>query len=487
MRQLSSLDAQFLNIESATTTGHVGGLVVLDASSAPGGRLRLEDLRDLLEQRLHLLAPLRQRLVEVPLGLGWPYWVDDPDFDLEYHLREIALPAPGGDEQLAEQLARVHSWPLDRTRPLWEMYLVHGLAEDRQALYTKIHHAAIDGLTGAEILTVIMDVTPEPRIVEAPPQPWLPPPLPSGAEMLQRGVTSLVLQPGELLRTLPQSLPHLIDIPGAANVPGAQAISDLADAALRLVTGSGREDEPHPLAAPRTPLNGPITAHRRFSFGSVPLADVKAVKDAYDLTVNDVVLTLCTAALRRWLLDHDALPEVPIVVAVPVSTRAASDDHTEGNQISVMVAPLPTNEADPRKRLLLVQEAMVEAKRHFEAVPATILQDLSAVIPTALSGLAARALFQLATAPGPPFNLYVSNVPGAQSPLYVSGARVLGVYPLSPVTHLTGGLTVTAFSYDGALDFGLIACRELVPDVWNLVDYLRDALAELLELTEPSG
>jgi len=423
----------------------------------------------------------------VPLGLGWPYWVDDPDFDLEYHLREIALPAPGGDEQLAEQLARVHSWPLDRTRPLWEMYLVHGLAEDRQALYTKIHHAAIDGLTGAEILTVIMDVTPEPRIVEAPPQPWLPPPLPSGAEMLQRGVTSLVLQPGELLRTLPQSLPHLMDIPGAANVPGAQAISDLADAALRLVTGSGREGEPHPLLAPRTPLNGPITAHRRFSFGSVPLSDVKAIKDAYGLTVNDVVLTLCTAALRRWLLDHDALPEVPIVVAVPVSTRAAGDHHAEGNQISVMVAQLPTNEADPLKRLLLVQESMVGAKQHFEAVPATILQDLSAVLPTALSGLAARALFRLVTVPGPPFNLYVSNVPGPQLPLYVSGARVLGVYPLSPVTYLTGGLTVTAFSYDGALDFGLIACRELVPDVWNLIDYLRDALAELLELTEASG
>jgi WS/DGAT/MGAT family acyltransferase len=367
------------------------------------------------------------------------------------------------------------------------MYLVHGLAEGRQALYTKIHHAAIDGLTGAEILTVIMDDTAEPRVVEPPPQPWLPPPLPNAAEMLQRGLTSMALQPAELLRTLPQSLPHLMDIPGAANVPGAQAISDLADAALRLVTGSGREGEPHPLVAPRTPLNGPITAHRRFSFGSVPLSDVKAIKDAYGLTVNDVVLTLCTAALRRWLLDHDALPEVPIVVAVPVSTRAAGDHHAEGNQISVMVAQLPTNEADPLKRLLLVQESMVGAKQHFEAVPATILQDLSAVLPTALSGLAARALFRLVTVPGPPFNLYVSNVPGPQLPLYVAGARVLGVYPLSPVTYLTGGLTVTAFSYDGALDFGLIACRELVPDVWNLIDYLRDALAELLELTEASG
>jgi len=490
MQQLSALDAQFLHLESPTTTGHVGALVVLEAVGSPADQLRLEDLRDLLEQRLHLVRPLRQRLLEVPLGLGLPYWVDDPDFDLEFHLREIRLASPASDEQLAEQLALVHARPLDRNRPLWEMYLVHGVGEGRQALYTKVHHAAIDGLTGAEILSVLMDSTPEPPLVEPPTHPWHPPALPGRAEMLQRGLASLLLQPGEILRTLPQTLPHLMDIPGAANVPGAQMISELADAALRRATGSGREEESRPLVAPRTPLNGAITAHRRFSFGSVPLADVKRVKDAYGLTVNDVVLALCTTTLRRWLLDHDALPAIPIVVAVPVSTRPSPPDPDggHGNQISVMWAQLPTHEADPLKRLVLVQQSMIEAKQHYEAVPASMLADLSAVIPTALSGLAARALFRLVTAPGPPFNLYVSNVPGPQLPLYIAGARVEGVFPLSPVTHLTGGLTVTAFSYDGALDFGLIACRELVPDVWNLVGYLGEALTELLELSAaPAG
>ena len=215
----------------------------------------------------------------------------------------------------------------------------------------------------------------------------------------------------------------------------------------------------------------------------MPLEDVKRVKDASGMTVNDVVMALCTSVLRRWLLDHDALPTVPIVAAVPVSIRTDDPEVEQGNELSVMFAQLPTHVADPAERLRLVQDALAEAKQHFEAVPATILQDLSALVPTALSGLAARAFFRMAAAPGPPVNLFVSNVPGPQLPLYVAGARVLGVYPVSAVSDLTGGLNITLFSYNGALDFGLIACRELVPDVWNLIGYLHDALEELLELT----
>jgi diacylglycerol O-acyltransferase / wax synthase len=483
MQQLTSLDAQFLNVESATTVGHVGSLLLLDPSTAPGGRLTLDLVRDVLEPRLHLAPPLRQRLVQVPLGLGRPYWADDPDFDLEFHLREIALPGKGTHEQLGEQVARIHARPLDRARPLWELYLVHNVEGGRSAIYSKIHHAAIDGVSGAEILATLMDLSPEPRVVEPPDQPWAPPPLPTDAEMFGRGVLQAVQQPAQLARSLPKSLPHLVDLPGAANIPGAAAVSSVAGALARAI-GQSDGGEHRKLSTPRTPLNGPITAHRRFAFGSLPLDEIKQVKNAFKMSVNDIVLALCTSALRRWLLDHDGLPQVPIVVAVPVSIRTKDGSDNTGNQISVMLADMPTHLPDPRARLEFVANSMTTAKRYFQAIPATILQDLSAVVPTALNGLAARALFKLVTVPGLPFNLFVSNVPGPQLPLYVAGARITGVHPVSAVTDMTGGLNITLFSYNGALDFGLIACRELVPDVWNLIDYLRDALDEMLDLVD---
>jgi WS/DGAT/MGAT family acyltransferase len=485
MRQLSSLDAQFLHVESSTTVGHVGCLILLDPAQAPGGELGLDRLREVLEPRLHLAAPLRQRLVSVPLGLGRPYWVDDPDFDIEFHLREIGLPAPGDDAQLAEQVARVHARPLDRTRPLWEMYLIHNVSGGRQGLYSKVHHAAIDGVSGAEILATIMDVTVEPRVEEAPDELWAPDPLPTPGELVGRGLAAMAAQPFELIRTLPTSLPHLAELPGAGLVPGAQVISDVADSLVKMASAGamGRQVQPRKLTTPRTPLNGAITAHRRFAFGSLPLEDIKTVKNAFAMTVNDVVMALCTSALRRWLLDHDGLPDIPIVVAVPVSIRT-DESGANGNQVSVMLAEMPTNLADPGERLAAVHVAMADAKTQFDAVPASILQDLTAVIPTALSGLAARAIFSIMTVGVFPFNLFISNVPGPQLPLYVGGARVLGVYPASAITDLTGALNITLFSYDGALDFGLIACRELVPDVWKIIGYLRDSLDELLALVE---
>ena len=484
MKQLSSLDTQFLHVESPTTTGHVGGVLVLDPSTAPSGELTIDDLRALYESRLHLAAPLHERLVEVPLGLGNPYWIHDPAFDLEYHLREVALPPPGSAEQLGEQVSRIHARPLDRSRPLWEAYLIHGLEGGLVALYAKVHHAAIDGISGAEILATVLDVTVEPRTVEPPEPDWQPSSVPDPFTLAARGLASSVLRSGRMLTSLPRSLPHLADLPGAKNLPGVRAVSDAADAAVSTLTGSsaGRRNDERDLTVPRTPFNGPITAHRRFSYGSVPLDDVKRVKNAFGLTVNDVVMAMTTTALRRWLLDHDALPPIPLVAAVPVSIRSDGDEGSIGNHISVMLAHLPTHVADPAERLQAVAASMVEAKARFEAVPATILSDLSAAIPTALSGLASRSLFRLVTMPGPPFNLFVSNVPGPQLPLYVAGARVRGIHPVSAVTDLTGGLNITLFSYDGALDFGLIACREMVPDVWRLIAYLVESLEELLAL-----
>lgn len=208
---------------------------------------------------------------------------------------------------------------------------------------------------------------------------------------------------------------------------------------------------------------------------------VKRVKNHFHMTVNDVVMALTATALRRWLLDHDALPTSPLVVAVPVSIRG--DDRTrEGNQVSVMLTEMPTHIADPEERLCFMRDAMADAKRHFEAVPASLLQDLANVVPTALSGLAARALFRLATVPGVLFNLFVSNVPGPQLPLYIAGAQVEGIYPVSAISDMSGGLNITLFSYNGALNFGLIACREMLPDVWNLIGYLQEAMDEMVAL-----
>ena len=482
MKQLTSLDAQFLNVESSTTTGHVGALLALDPSTAPGGELTLESVRDLMEQRLHLCPTFRQRLIEVPLGLGLPYWVDDPDFDLEYHLRDVALPAPGDEQQLAEQVARIHSFPLDRSRPLWEMYLIHGVGGDGAALYYKIHHAAIDGVSGGEILATLLDSTVEPREVGLPDDDWAPQQLPGLAEVIARtSVANAQLTAHSLVR-LPRSLSYLADLPGAANFPGAHQVSAVADAALAMTSRRirPRQHTARALEVPHTPFNGPITAHRRFAYGSVPLEQVKKIKNAFELTVNDVVMALTTTALRRWLLDHDALPTIPLVAAVPVSVRADGAGGIAGNQVSVMIASLPTHIADPVDRLEAVHASMLEAKDSFEALPATLLQDLSAVLPTALSGLSSKALFQLATAPGLPFNLFVSNIPGPQLPLYVAGARVQGIHPVSAVSRVTGGLNLTLFSYDGALNFGLIACREMVPDLWKMIGYLADAADELI-------
>ena len=480
MRRLTSLDAQFLNIEDRTTTGHVGAVVVLDPSATPHGELDLDAIRAVLEPRLHLASPFRQRLVEVPFGLGYPYWVDDPDFDLEYHLREVGLPQPGTREQLGEQVARIHSRPLDRSRPLWEMYLVHGLADGRLALYSKVHHAAIDGISGAEILAAIMDVTPEPRMVD--PEDWDPDDVPSSWQLLPRALTSVADRTADLVTGLPRSLPHLGSLPGAHQVPGVRAIGD-ATTAVRAFVGRPARRVPsrRELVAPRTPFNGPITAHRRFAFASVPLDEVKTVKNAFGMTVNDVVLAMTAGVLRRWLLDRDALPSAPLVAAVPVSVRD-DDAETGGNQVSVMVVSLPTHIGDPAARLEAVSEEVAIAKAEFDTLPASILQDLSAVLPTALSGQASRALFRLVTAPGALFNLFVSNIPGPQLPLYIAGGRVEGIYPVSAVSDVSGGLNITLFSYDGSLDVGFIACREMVPDVWRMAGYLRDELDALLAL-----
>lgn len=483
-RQLSSLDAQFLNAETSTTFTHVGNVTILDPKDAPGGPVTLDCLRALIASRLHLIAPLRWRLHQVPLGLDLPYWVDAGTLDLNHHVRQVRLPAPGTDEQLGEQIARLAETPLNRDQPLWECYLVDGLAGARQALYTKVHHAVIDGTSGAEVLAVVFDLDPQPRHV-APPDAAAEPEQPPGSvEMLRRGARRTANVPVRLARFAPSLLPHLLDVPGAASVPGAGLLGALAGRIARLTGRTQYALAPRPVP-PMTPFNGPITARRAFAFTALPLDEVKAVKNVLGFTVNDVVLALCTTALRRWLLEHDALPGGPLVASIPVSVRTPEQIGTAGNEISFMLATLPTDVPDPTARLVILQASLAAAKERFAATPARLLHECSAAIPQLLHGLASRTLLRAATAGAPPFNLFVSNVAGPQVPLYAAGARVTGNFPVSAVSDIGGGINITVLSYDGHLDFGIIVCRDMIPDVWDIAGYLRDALTELTEFTAP--
>ncbi|MEU4834683.1 wax ester/triacylglycerol synthase family O-acyltransferase [Streptosporangium sp. NPDC023615] len=489
MRQLNAVDTQFLNFETSTNVANIGGLAILS------GGLSRADLVALLARRLHLAAPFRMRLVPVPLGLDHPYWTEEPAVDLDYHVRELALPAPGSDEQLGEQVARLHARRLDRRLPLWEMYLIHGLAGGRTALYMKVHHAAVDGVTGADVLAGLLDTSPEPPELAGPAEPAEPgSPAPGepgegeGAidtrEMLARGIAKAVTNPANTVRFLAGAIPHLDEIPLVSQMPGARTISRATRHLVGLVAGTAAEVPAMPrMVVPRTPFSGRISAHRRFAFTTLPLEDVKLVKNALGVTVNDVVMALCAGALRQWLLKRDALPDQPLVAGVPFSLRTPGDRRT-GNQVTIMITTLATQVADPLERLMAVRDAMRLIKDRSSLAPARWLQQMSDMMPSALTGLASRAAFNLFAESAGPINVLISNVPGPQLPLYISGARLLAYHPVSVVTDASGGLNITVFSYDGSLDVGVIACREMVPDVWTVTDYLADALVELKLLVE---
>lgn len=472
MQQLSGLDAAFLAMETSAVYGHVGSICVVDPSTCPTP-LTLERLQAVIGERLHLVPPFRRRLAEVPFGFDQPYWVEDPDFDIEFHVREIGLSAPGDDKQLADQAARLHARPLDRSRPLWEIYLISGLSGGRMAIYSKIHHAAIDGVSGNDILAAVLDLTPEGRELEEPP-PWRPDHVPGPVPLLARSMISLAGQPvraAKLTADLARSLPHLAMSPSRPRLPVVDRLLPRRGASA-VLSQTG-------LRAPRTPFNRPVTPHRRWAFCTVPIADVKAVKRAADATVNDVVMALCAGALRRWLQDHDALPDVPLIAAVPVSVRTEAEKGKLGNRVSTMTAPLPTHVDDPAERLALCHEAMRAAKEQHGALPANLLADVTQFAMPALAGQAARMAARLRLVEWlSPFNLIISNVPGPNVPLYYAGARLLAYYPLSAIAD-GQGLNITVMSFEDGMHFGLIACRELVPDLDKMAGYLVDELAVL--------
>ena len=427
---------------------------------------------------MHLLPPLRWRLVEVPLGLDYPYWIDDDRFDLSYHLRESALPSPGDDHQLAELVSRLHARPLDRAKPLWEMYVISGLESGHVALYTKIHHAVIDGVSGAEITGLLLDLTPEIRSYPAA-DPKVPEHPPGSLEMWGRAILGLPRYQARMLRSLPRALPNLEETT-LAGIPGVALLGRLAGRLSARMLGDEQPVVRPAMSAPKTSFNQRISPSRRFAFGSLDLARVKAVKNAYGVTVNDVVVALCAGAVRRWLLDHKELPDEPLVAQIPVSVRTSEQAGTYGNRILILCAQMHTNIADPVKRLNATAESLSEMKQRHKALPAELLSDVNHFIPPALFSRAARATFALATSTvgRPTWNLVVSNVPGPQMPLYCGGARLVANYPVSVITDGMG-LNITAMSYDGHLDVGIIADREQIPDVWSLINGLELSLAEL--------
>jgi diacylglycerol O-acyltransferase / wax synthase len=482
MRQLTSLDAQFLAIENGRNLGHVSGLSIYDPSTAPDGVLTVERMCALLAERLHLLPPFRWRLAEVPLGLDHPYWFEDPDFDIEYHVRELALPKPGDDRQLAEQVARIHSRQLDRAHPLWELYVIQGLSEGRVGVFTKIHHAAIDGVSGAEILGVLLDPAPEGREVPPAPANGPVPRAPGQLEMLQRGILGIPRQQLRMLNALPRTVAHLDAIPGVQGIPGAPTLAKITRRLGRLgrAPRDGGMLEPPRSKPPRTLFNGPVSAHRRVAFGSLSLTTVKDIKNATATTVNDVVVTVCAGALRTFLADMGELPDTPLVAMIPVSVRTAEERGTFGNRVSTMAVAIPTDVADPLERLRAAHEALRSAKERHKAVPASLMQDATRFVPPAIHARASRVTLRLSArnVATPVFNVVISNVPGSPTPLYSAGARLLANYPVSAVTDGMG-LNITVLSYEDRLDFAIVADREQVPDAWPLMDALTGALDEL--------
>jgi diacylglycerol O-acyltransferase len=463
MERLSGLDAAFLYIETPTVHMHVCATIVMDPSTVQGG-YSLDTVKDLIRERLHLVPPLRRRLATVPFNLHHPVWVEDPDFDLDYHVRRIGCPAPGGEAELAELVGDIASRQLDRSRPLWELWVVENLAGGKVAAVAKMHHCTVDGVSGANMLVHFLDIEADPAPQTGVEDGWKPERTPSDVELLGRAIVTRVSRPLQLARVLPQTL----------------------RAATSFVLARRRRDGagmPAPLRSPRTAFNGVITPHRKVAFARIPLERVKAVKNAFGTTVNDVVLAVCSGALRRYLDRNEDLPGRSLTAVVPVSVRTEEQQKQLGtNRVSALFTSLSTDVDDPVERLMAIHEVNKGAKEEHHAIGAHMLRDWAEFAAPTTFSLAARAYSSLGLAERvpTPYNLVISNVPGPPIPLYFAGAKLEALYPLGPIMHGLG-LNVTVLSYRDTLYWGLIACRELMPDLWDLAAAIPEALAELAE------
>ncbi len=464
MERLSGLDASFLYIESPTQPLHVCSILELDTSSVPDG-YTFDRLRDDLATRIAAIPEFRAKLADSQLNLDYPVWVDDDGFDLDRHLLRIELPAPGGRRELAEICGHIAASPLDRNRPLWEMWVIEGVAETDPraggllAVMTKIHHAAVDGVSGANLLSRLCGAEPD-----------MPPPEPvEGAgsagplQIAAGGLMRFAARPWQLANLMPTTV--------------ATIVKTLRRAGDGLTMAA-------PFTAPATRFNTSITADRNIALVQLNLDDVKKVKDRFNVTVNDVVMVLCASVLRWFLSDYDELPAKPLVAMVPVSVHDKSD-RPGHNQLSGMFCSLETHIRDPAERLRAIARADAAAKNHSSAISPTLLQDWAQLAARAVFGAVFRLLADSPLIGNPVHNLIVSNVPGPQATLYFLGCEVEAMYPLGPLFHGCG-MNITVMSLVGKLNVGVISCPDMVPDLWRLADDFDVALQELLECPVPA-
>ncbi|MFZ0041466.1 MAG: wax ester/triacylglycerol synthase family O-acyltransferase [Solirubrobacteraceae bacterium] len=453
--RLTGLDSSFLHLEQGSAHMHVAGCMVFDGQAPT-----YDELVEHIVGRLHLVPRYRQRLAFVPLNQGRPVWVDDPHFNVGFHVRHTALPPPGGDEQLKRLSGRIFSQALDRSRPLWEIWLVEGLADDRFALLSKTHHALVDGVSGVDIATVLFDASAEPMPVAPPDHQWLPRPLPTGAQLLADALLERATVPGEIVRGVRATLR------GPRHVAGRLG---------RAVGGVGAMARAGLQAAPSTSLNVRIGPHRRFTWVRADLRDFKAVKNALGGTVNDVVLAAVAGSLGRYLQMHGEPTEGLVLRAmVPVSVRADVERGALGNRVAAMWAPLPVGISDPVQRLLTISRDMEGVKDSGQAVGAQVLTELTGFAPPTIMAQAARLQARQRL-----FNLVVTNVPGPQFPLYMLGRQLEAMFPMVPLAE-NQALGIAIMSYNGQLNFGLNADYDALPDLEALADELRAAIEELV-------
>ena len=485
MKQLSMTDVFMLAVENERQRLQMASVSIL-APPAPGERrVTRQRLRDLVAERIHLAPALRRKLRHVPLGLDYPYWIDDASLDLDHHVREFTLPAPGNDRQLAQAVADLVSQRLDHSRPLWELHVIDGLPDGRVAVLFKLHHAWADGISGLELHTLIFDRSPEGRQV---PPPTVPPgePVPSTWQMLARGMASLPFQPVRAVLGSPRAVPYLDQLMPFRVTPGAGTISGATRRMARLARlgGDGMLLRGDTLRVPKTVLDRPVTGRRRWAFTRVPLEDAKRIKNHFGVTLNDVVVAATAGAVRSWLLELGDLPAAPLAALVPVSVRTGSDN-PGANLVQVMLVKLPTNEADPQVRLRRTHEALRAAKERHNAVPAAAMRGADELLMPALFIRAARAATLLAGLKGATANAVISNVPGPATEVYLAGSRVEALYPVGGLVEGFGFSTIV-FSYSGGLDLGFVVDGDSPADPWRLAEAYDRSQRELLALV-PDG
>lgn len=467
MERLSGMDAFFLYAETPTNHMHVTLCAVADPAGMPGG-YSFEVVRDHIRSRLHLVPPFTRRLVPVPLRLHHPLWVDDPDFDLDLHVRRAAVPSPGGEHELADLVAQIAGVPLDRSRPLWEMWIVEGLEGGKIAVVAKLHHSTLDGVAGVEQMVNFFDLEPDPTDrAEAPPErDRVAPEIPSDLELITFAAASRVR--------------GLLDA-----IPLVQRTASSILAVRRNRAEPEQAAGGTPLICPETPLNGAINSQRRVAFARVSLDDVRTAKKAVGGTINDVLLAICGGSLRAYLDKKGALPDEPLIAACPVNVRTDDQAGQADNRVSAMFVPLHTDVADAGDRLEAIQRSAGAAKAEHALFGADTLQAWAEIADPNLftwltdtyssSGLADRHR--------PAINVMVSNVPGPPFPLYLAGATLERAYPMGQIIEGVG-LNITMMSYRDHVDVGFMAAANLLPDVWDLAAQVEPAMAELVAAVE---